>query len=488
MLSGDGRTVTFDNLDRAITVTANGYTTQFRYAPDGQRYVQSAYSSGATTNEYYDDKLYETVESASSPVERTYVSGSVMIVRTGAKRAVRYRHLDRLGSLDAVTMEDGSEDASDAHGLDAFGKPRPRDFQSTADETSWQMQPGDGVYTTERGFTGHEHLDDLYLIHMNGRVYDYRLGRFLSVDPIISNPLNSQSLNPYSYIGNNPFSGIDPTGYWPLPPPALIIFPQSTNGRRGSYGPATSEASETGTPKDVAAPTLNQVLTAISTVDFWRGFGFGALQAGIPLGSIFSKSPEPNNPDYEAGRATSLTISSGAQLLAGRSEEGAGSALLGAGIPNAETPEGQGAIVVGISAVTVGEATHALGAINAGAAAKAWINVMAARGPGDGGAKGSKRASQDPPSPDSSTASSGRKPRGTPLTNAEARAAAKTLGFKEVSDAPFDSHGQLVFQRGSRYISADADVHSGGKAWKMFDRAGNRLGTFTEDLKVKLGQ
>jgi RHS repeat-associated protein len=65
------------------------------------------------------------------------------------------------------------------------------------------------------GFTKHEHLDDTYLIHMNGRVYDYRLGRFLSVDPIISNPANSQSINPYSYIGNNPLSGVDPTGYCP---------------------------------------------------------------------------------------------------------------------------------------------------------------------------------------------------------------------------------------------------------------------------------
>jgi hypothetical protein len=33
------------------------------------------------------------------------------------------------------------------------------------------------------------------------------------VDPIIGNPLSSQSLNPYSYIGNNPLSGADPTGY-----------------------------------------------------------------------------------------------------------------------------------------------------------------------------------------------------------------------------------------------------------------------------------
>jgi RHS repeat-associated protein len=215
MTSGDGRTVAFDNLDRAISVTANNYTTQFRYAPDGQRYVQSAYNSTtqATTNEYYDDKLYERVESALSPVERNYVSDSVMIVQTGASRAVRYRHLDRLGSLDAVSREDGSEDPADAHGYDAFGKPRARDFQSSADISTWQMQPGDNVYTTERGFTGHEHLDDLYLIHMNGRVYDYRLGRFLSVDPIISNPANSQSINPYSYIGNNPLSGVDPTGY-----------------------------------------------------------------------------------------------------------------------------------------------------------------------------------------------------------------------------------------------------------------------------------
>jgi len=66
---------------------------------------------------------------------------------------------------------------------------------------------------TRRGFTDHEHLDDAELIHMNGRVYDYNLGRFLSVDPFIQEPGNSQSMNPYSYIMNNPLSGTDPSGY-----------------------------------------------------------------------------------------------------------------------------------------------------------------------------------------------------------------------------------------------------------------------------------
>ncbi len=46
---------------------------------------------------------------------------------------------------------------------------------------------------------------------MNGRVYDPRLGRFLSPDPIVGDPTSSQSWNLYSYVGNNPLY-VDPTG------------------------------------------------------------------------------------------------------------------------------------------------------------------------------------------------------------------------------------------------------------------------------------
>jgi RHS repeat-associated protein len=71
--------------------------------------------------------------------------------------------------------------------------------------TAWQ-----GV---TKGYTNHEHLNEQQLIHMNGRIYDFNVGRFLSVDPFLQFPENSQSANPYSYILNNPMSGIDPTGY-----------------------------------------------------------------------------------------------------------------------------------------------------------------------------------------------------------------------------------------------------------------------------------
>ena len=41
---------------------------------------------------------------------------------------------------------------------------------------------------TGRGLTGHEHLDGLGLIHMNARLYDPILGRFLSPDPYVQLP------------------------------------------------------------------------------------------------------------------------------------------------------------------------------------------------------------------------------------------------------------------------------------------------------------
>jgi len=49
---------------------------------------------------------------------------------------------------------------------------------------------------------------------MNGRVYDATLGRFLSADPNVQAPANTQSLNRYTYVNNNPLSYTDPSGYF----------------------------------------------------------------------------------------------------------------------------------------------------------------------------------------------------------------------------------------------------------------------------------
>ncbi len=49
---------------------------------------------------------------------------------------------------------------------------------------------------------------------MNGRLYDPIVGRFLSPDPYIQAPDNTQSFNRYSYCLNNPLKYTDPSGEW----------------------------------------------------------------------------------------------------------------------------------------------------------------------------------------------------------------------------------------------------------------------------------
>jgi hypothetical protein len=54
------------------------------------------------------------------------------------------------------------------------------------------------------------------IIHMNGRVYDPLIGRFMSADPYIQAPDMLQSYNRYAYVMNNPLNLTDPSGYWSL--------------------------------------------------------------------------------------------------------------------------------------------------------------------------------------------------------------------------------------------------------------------------------
>ena len=54
---------------------------------------------------------------------------------------------------------------------------------------------------------------DVGLVHMNGRVYDPHIGRFLSADPFIQQPENVQSFNRYSYVLNNPLAYVDASGF-----------------------------------------------------------------------------------------------------------------------------------------------------------------------------------------------------------------------------------------------------------------------------------
>lgn len=117
-----------------------------------------------------------------------------------------YIHKDHLGSYETISDEDGL--IVEKLSFDPWGRRR------NPDTWSYDNTPTNHLF--DRGFTGHEHLDIFGLVNMNGRVYDAWVGSFLSPDPILSLPGNSQNYNRYSYALNNPLKYIDPSGYDPI--------------------------------------------------------------------------------------------------------------------------------------------------------------------------------------------------------------------------------------------------------------------------------
>ncbi|MFK3859741.1 SpvB/TcaC N-terminal domain-containing protein [Pseudoalteromonas rhizosphaerae] len=207
MTQGDGLTsATYNAMDKPTQIIKSSKTLNFTYGPQHMRFKQV---NGSVTT-YYSDKLYEEEINGTKTTWRAYIDDIAVISQTtGEGATIRYTHRDRLGSARVFTDHNGQVEAE--RNFDPFGKPRLASGGLKSFGNSKLDDLNDAK--TTRGFTDHEHLDNVELIHMNGRVYDYNLGRFMSADPVIQSPTNSQSINPYSYIMNNPLSGTDPTGY-----------------------------------------------------------------------------------------------------------------------------------------------------------------------------------------------------------------------------------------------------------------------------------
>ena len=194
----------------------------FRYGSDNQRYFK--YDTQAEEITLYGGKDYEQIYSTNGLLlESKYYLTDYLTVTVPAGAEVQnyqyhYLHKDRLGSTTLVVKPDGERVHERSY--DAFGKPRNgRDWTDRGSDLfaanlDLDNTPNSDTAISKRGFTDHEHLDYLQLIHMNGRMFDFNNGRFLNVDPFVTG-MTSQSINPYTYIYNNPLSGTDPSGYIP---------------------------------------------------------------------------------------------------------------------------------------------------------------------------------------------------------------------------------------------------------------------------------
>lgn len=196
---------------------------EFAYGPEGQRYTRrTTWKEGASTKSevaYYIgpvEIIYDNDVTNIQLITKTKLSRNVMhveMVGTTTESFFEYAHRDHLGSIEVVTDESGNR--LDNLAFDPFGSRKKPDWLANLSSSELDdLLELDWDHSRKvRGFTGHEHLDRTGFIHMNGRIYDPVLGRFLSPDPFVPYPTSTQSWNRYSYVRNSPASFTDPSGY-----------------------------------------------------------------------------------------------------------------------------------------------------------------------------------------------------------------------------------------------------------------------------------
>jgi RHS repeat-associated protein len=424
-----GVTVSYTPFDLPKTLTQAAVTVTFGYDGDQTRIRKTT----PYAETLYFGELYERVAKKVPAVmteHRYYIHSPERVVavvtRGGNEPGTLYVHTDHLGSVDALTNETGL--VVERRSYDAFGKRR---------SPVWgQVSPASFASKITKGFTGHE-SDELGLVNMKGRIFDPKLGRFLTTDPIVSNLYFGQSLNAYSYVFNNPLSYVDPSGFQaedgkdhsPAPMKTSIVEnPDGTLGFLGIVQPleeepeeGPSEAAEVG----AAAPPTDVDTTGSSSgydpqpvttaLQDWRqnpyvqvegGFLAGLSLGMVPFGAVGQQGLDAadvlphGTPAARRGLAVGQVVGGMISLVGG---------LTGEVLGGAATVTGIGALI-GVPAMAVSTTLVVGGAANVAAGLWGLTQSMMSSGPGSSGSQatptagGAKRGPKtDPNAPHNAT-------------------------------------------------------------------------------------
>lgn len=301
----------------------------------------------------------------------TYIGGDgysapIVFKSDGTTQNYLYLHRDYQGSIVAITNASGA--VVEKRLFDAWGAILK--VQDGAGNTVA------GLTVLDRGYTGHEHLQSVGLINMNGRLYDPKLHRFLQPDNFVQQPENSQNYNRYAYVLNNPLKYTDPSGEYGIGLGAAVIIgaaiaaatytltavfadvPFTVGGlAKATFIGAASAAVTFGIGsacstignffvragvQAVAHGTFQGGMTAISGGKFWSGFAAGALSSIAASAWSGGGTGEWQGiggklADSGAGMIAFGTVAGGvgAQLTGGNFWQGAATGLVVSGLNHA---------------------------------------------------------------------------------------------------------------------------------------------------------
>jgi len=193
--------------------TTSGY---LYYDGNHQRYKQAATYAGSPETTVYAGGLLEKVSNSSGTTYRHYIPGGNNLIvynrsSTGTNLTY-YITKDHLGSSAAITDQTGALLVKEMFGAWGYNENTPAQQATVAT-------------ISRHEYTGQEQIDNtgVLLTNMKGRIYSPVGSLFLSPDPYLQDPGNTQNFNRYSYVNNNPLSYIDPTGFDETGLPELIV-------------------------------------------------------------------------------------------------------------------------------------------------------------------------------------------------------------------------------------------------------------------------
>jgi RHS repeat-associated protein len=167
---------------------------------------------------YNEDNSFEVTRNQTTDQEKhiIYIEGSpydaniVYLKDFGQSNgSYKFLHKDYIGSILAVSDEAGNK--LEQRHYDAWGNFTHLKIGTQPVITN-KVLISESALLIDRGYTSHEHFGDVGIIHMNGRLYDPLLRRFLNADENIQDPTNTQNYNKYGYVMNNPMMYNDPNG------------------------------------------------------------------------------------------------------------------------------------------------------------------------------------------------------------------------------------------------------------------------------------
>ncbi|MEI8296621.1 MAG: RHS repeat-associated core domain-containing protein [Pseudomonadota bacterium] len=235
-----GNSITWSSYNLPTLINGSGVSASFSYGPDRQRKQQvSTYTTDGTVGTettIYVGGIFEIETTPAQTHYKHFVSlpGGTRVIydlQSVSGAQTTYITADHLGSGNLLINSAGTVQVNESYS--AYGYRRGSNWASPLAASSADYATI--AATTRRGFSDgfHEMLDNVGLIHMNGRVYDPVIGRFLSADPVIAMIGNSQSGNSYAYVQNRPITLTDPTGFVSSSPkPGLACIDNCSGPRR----------------------------------------------------------------------------------------------------------------------------------------------------------------------------------------------------------------------------------------------------------------